>query len=169
MKCDVCHVREASVHLTEVVNDNVTKLHLCEECAKAKGEEMQSHFGLTDLLSSLMDFGPSLTHEEVQKSKVLKCKGCGMIYHDFQKSGKLGCSECYETFRKDLVVLLKKIHGSDKHVGKMPFVSKEAEADQEKIQRLKTELDQLILTEEFEKAVLVRDRIKDIENKMIGE
>jgi protein arginine kinase activator len=169
LKCDVCHVREATVHLTEVINDRVTKLHLCEECAKTKGEEMQSHFGLTDLLSGLMDFGPAVTKEEIGKNKVLKCAHCGMTYYDFQKNGKLGCSECYEAFKSDLGALLRKIHGSDKHVGKMPFVGKESEKDQETIQRLKAELNTLILTEEFEKAVILRDRIKELENKIIGE
>ena len=36
MICDVCGKKEATVHLTEIVNDKMTKLHLCEECATEK-------------------------------------------------------------------------------------------------------------------------------------
>jgi len=168
MKCDLCHIRVASVHLTEVINDQVTKLHLCEECAKTKGEEMQSHFGLTDLLGSLMEFEPSVSDDEVENELMVKCPSCGMTYHDFQKSGRLGCCKCYEVFRKELGELLRKIHGSDRHVGKMPFMGEKTVEDQKELKRLKTELDHLIKSEEFEKAAIMRDRVRELEEK-IGE
>jgi len=164
VRCDVCHAREATVHLTEVVNEEVTKLHLCENCAKAKSEEMQSHFGLTDLIASLMDFEPALPEEKPHEVAV-KCGKCGMTYHDFQKTGKLGCEECYEAFKKDLSGLLKKIHGADRHVGKMPVMSVGTASDQETLKRLHTELEELVRAEEFEKAAIIRDRIKDLEGK----
>lgn len=166
MKCDICGEKEATVHLTEVINEKVTKLHLCDGCAKQKGEEMQSHFGLGDLLSGLMDFGPAAAEEQVEEVAVAECSDCGMTYYDFQKTGRLGCGKCYETFSKDLSELLRKIHGSDRHVGKMPFRGEEVLKDQEDLQRLKSELNELIQSEEFEKAALLRDRIKDLENKL---
>ncbi|MFC1644132.1 UvrB/UvrC motif-containing protein [Candidatus Omnitrophota bacterium] len=166
MKCDACGIREASVHLTEVIDDKVTKLHLCEQCAKAKGEEMQAHFGLTDLLAGLMDLGPAVPEEKVKRRIELKCPACGMTYYDFQKTGRLGCGKCYATFAKKLSELLRKIHGSDKHVGKMPFKGKESLKDQQDMQRLKSELNELIRAEEFEKAALLRDRIKGLEEKL---
>ncbi|RKY42249.1 MAG: hypothetical protein DRP85_03470 [Candidatus Makaraimicrobium thalassicum] len=166
MKCDICGVREATVHLTEVVNDKVTKLHLCEQCAKAKSEEMQSHFGLTDLLSGLMDFGTSVPEGRIKKEVKVKCPVCGMTYYDFQRTGRLGCGRCYATFAKNMSELLRKIHGSDRHVGKMPFKGKEVLKEQQDIQRLKNELNELVRAEEFEKAALLRDRIKDLEKKL---
>ena len=169
MKCDICHVREATVHLTEVVNDKVTKLHLCEQCAKVKSKEMQSHFGLTDLLSGLMDLGPAMPEGQVKKDSAVKCPLCGMSYYDFQRTGRLGCGKCYEKFEKNLSVLLRKIHGSDKYIGKMPFKGESVLKDQQNIRRLKNELNELIQTEEFEKAALLRDRIKELEEKMGGE
>jgi len=168
MKCDICNEREATVHLTEVINDEVTKLHLCEECARRKSEEMQSHFGLTDLLSSLMDVGSAFPAEEKAQRVAKRCPSCGMTYQDFRETGRLGCGTCYETFEKNLSTLLRKIHGSDKHVGKMPYHGKKAEKDQDDLQRLKEELEELVRSEEFEKAALLRDRIKDLEKKIEG-
>jgi len=166
MKCEICQEREATVHLTEVINDKVAKLHLCEICAKEKSEEMQSHFGLTDLLAGLMDINPSIAKDPERGNMSIKCPQCGMTYQDFQNTGKLGCGECYETFKDELSGLLRKIHGSDRHVGKMPFMGEKAVDEQETLQRLRNELDELIRSEEFEKAVIVRDRIKNIEEKL---
>ncbi len=169
MKCNICEINEATVHLTEVVNDEVTKMHLCEECAKSKSQEMQSHFGLSDLLSGLVDLEPIVTEEEMGAEIGLKCPNCGMTYYDFQSTGKLGCGRCYEAFEPNLSELLIKIHGSDKHVGKMPIKGEKVLKEQQDFQRLKNELTKLIRAEEFEKAALLRDRIKDLAGQLNGE
>ncbi len=31
MLCDICHKVEATVHLTEIVDNQITELHHCEE------------------------------------------------------------------------------------------------------------------------------------------
>jgi protein arginine kinase activator len=118
MKCDAesCD-REATVHLTEIVNGNITKLHLCEDHAKQKGVEMEQHFGIADLLQGLAEYGaPPVEAGE----KRVKCPTCGMGYDDFKKIGRLGCGDCYQTFRESLAPLLKRIHGSNQHIGKSP-------------------------------------------------
>lgn len=167
MRCSICGIHGATVHLTEVINEKVTKLHLCEECAKAKSEEMQSHFGLTDLLSGLMDFGTSIGAEEPEFDVKLKCPACGMTYYNFQKIGRLGCGKCYEIFSGSLSELLRKIHGSDRHVGKSPLKRKKEEPVKKErgIQELKDELKKYVQAEEYEKAALLRDEIKAIERK----
>ena len=33
MSCEQCREREAVIHLTQIVNEQVTTLHLCERCA----------------------------------------------------------------------------------------------------------------------------------------
>ncbi|MFH1665399.1 MAG: UvrB/UvrC motif-containing protein [Candidatus Omnitrophota bacterium] len=166
MKCNICGLREATVHLTEVIDDEVTKLHLCEECTKTKSAEMQSHFGLTDLLTGLMDLNPAVGEGQETKGILVECPGCGMTYHDFQETGRLGCGKCYVTFKKKLSELLRKINGSDKHTGKMPFRGKKVLKDQEDLQRLKKELNELVQAEDFEKAALIRDRIREMEEKI---
>ncbi|MBU0571053.1 MAG: UvrB/UvrC motif-containing protein [Candidatus Omnitrophica bacterium] len=164
MKCDECGIREAAIHLTEVVNDKVTKLHLCEQCAREKSKEMQSHFGLTDLISGLMDFGPQQRQEAASpRGKGPTCGSCGMSYSEFQKFGKLGCGKCYEAFEDKFSSLLRSIHGSDKHIGKMPFRGTSVVPEQEKMRQLKEELEALIRSEEFEKAAVMRDRIRELE------
>jgi len=37
MLCDECKKNEAIIHFTQIVNNKVSKYHLCQECAKEKG------------------------------------------------------------------------------------------------------------------------------------
>lgn len=163
MLCDICGKSEATVHLTEIVNKEVTKLHLCETCARSKASEMEEHFGLAELLGGLADFGVQLESEEVKK---MKCPNCGFTYMDFKKIGRLGCGECYDTFSKNLTPLLKRIHGADQHYGKAPLKAKKIVKVRDDIQELKTLLQAAIHREEFEEAAKLRDQIKELEKKM---
>ena len=49
LKCDLCS-KPATVHLTQIVNNQVHKVDLCETCAQAKGVTDPSGFSLADLL-----------------------------------------------------------------------------------------------------------------------
>lgn len=165
-KCDSCGRHPATVHLTEVINDKVTKMHLCEECAKQKSQTMQSHFGLTDLLSGLMDLGDSLPGGAPGEDTGEACGVCGLDYFEFQKTGRLGCGTCYATFEEELSALLRKIHGSDRHTGKMPYRGVEHIKDQKRLTHLKNEMERAIQTEKFERAATLRDQIKELENEL---
>ena len=162
MLCDICGKKEATVHLTEIINEQVTKLHLCEECAKEKGAEMEEHFGLSDLLAGLSDMGPMPETEVVE---AVKCPNCGFTYKNFSKIGRIGCGECYEAFKKQLAPLLKRIHGADRHVGKIPLRAGKTAKDTKTLQELKMKLEKAIQTEEFEEAARLRDMIREMEKK----
>ncbi len=163
MQCDVCGKREATVHLTEIINDQVTKLHLCEECAKEKGAEMEEHFGLNDLLAGLADLGQTI---ESKAAEPIKCPKCNFTYQNFTKIGRFGCGECYEAFKKHLTPLLKRIHGTDRHIGKVPLMAGKTVKDTKNMQELRAKLDKAIQAEEFEEAAKLRDRIKELEGKL---
>ena len=155
--------KEATVHLTEIVNDQVTKLNLCEDCAREKGAEMEEHFGLSELLAGLTDIGTTV---EPETAITTKCPNCGLSYQNFRKIGRLGCSVCYDAFKKELTPLLKRIHGSDRHVGKVPLKGGKTIKDTRTLQDLKVQLDKAIQMEEFEEAAKLRDKIRDLENNM---
>jgi len=161
MNCDICNEKEASVHLTEIINGKVTELHLCEDCARKKGTQMEQHFGISDLLSGLADLSTPL---EVKEEPTLKCSNCGMGYNDFKKSGRFGCSECYETFKKHIPSLLKRIHGATKYVGDIPKTG-EFKVVRNELQQLRKELRSAIEKEDYEKAAEIRDEMKVLEKK----
>lgn len=167
MKCDVCQLRDATVHLTEIINDKVTKLHLCEECAREKSQEMEEHFGLADLLSGLTDLVPAMEKKEKVADIGIKCSSCGFTFENFRKMGRLGCPGCYETFKNQLSPLLKKIHGSDKHTGKAPSKKEAVGGKATKaglLIDLRVRLQKAVEAEEFEEAARLRDQIRALEN-----
>ena len=182
MLCDECGKNKATVHLTEIVNELITKLNLCESCAKNKGAEVEQHFGIADLLSALSDT------EQQQAASVAatgaaagaststsknKCPRCGLAYEDFKRVGRLGCAECYKAFRTSLVPLLKRIHGANQHIGKSPSPQavdemKTVHKRQEELDTAKTNLQKSVRNEEFEEAAALRDKIKFLEKKLKG-
>ena len=163
MVCDACKQQQATVHLTEIVNDQMTELHLCEACANQKGAQVESHFGLADLLAGLADVAKTQEVEGEVSGKT--CPSCGMTYEDFRKVGRLGCAECYPTFKRNLVSLLKRIHGSPHHLGKSPArLVKPAKAKLE-LAEMKSRLERAIEMEEFEDAARLRDQIRQLEQQ----
>lgn len=163
MLCDICGKNSATVHLTEIIDDQMTELHLCEECARQKSVQMEQQFGLSDLLGGLAEFEKPPAKEK--EAVALKCANCGLSYEDFKKIGRLGCGECYSAFKKYLGPLLKRIHGSSIHVGKSPFKVTGVLKKKIDLQDLRTKLQRTIEMEEFEEAAKIRDQLKELEKK----
>ncbi len=159
MLCDICGKKIATVHLTEIINGEVRELHLCEDCALKKSQEVQQQFSLGDILAGLVE---EVTTPEVREG--MKCSRCGMSYQEFRKIGRLGCSNCYLTFKTQLSQLLKAIHGSNTHQGKIPPTKIKLKIDIE-IEELKKRLKRAVELEEFEEAARIRDKIKELEKK----
>ncbi len=166
MLCDVCGKNPATVHLTEIIDEQMNELHLCEDCARHKSAAMEQQFGLSDLLAGMADFEkPSNKEEELVTTK---CPSCGLTYADFKKIGRLGCGECFNVFRKYLAPLLKRIHGSSQHIGKNPLKTKVVTRLYKKkagLPELKIQLQKAVSIEAFEEAARLRDQIKEIESK----
>ena len=165
MQCDICAKKKATVHLTEIVDEQMSEMHLCEDCAREKSIQMEQQFGLADLLAGLADFGKQV--KESEGGVKVKCPNCGLGYEEFRKFGRLGCSECYNSFSDQLGALLKKIHGSSRHLGKSPMKLPAVPAQEktDMLQDLKNQLTEAIRAENFEKAAALRDKIHELEKK----
>jgi len=164
MLCDICKKNDATVHLTEIVNDQMSELHLCEDCARQKSLAMEQQFGLNDLLAGMADFGKG--EKESETTINAKCPNCGLTYADFRKIGRLGCGECYSAFSKYLAPLLKRIHGSTQHTGKSPLKVTKGLKNEIDVQALRNRLQRAIAQEAFEEAAKLRDQIKEAEKKI---
>lgn len=165
MLCDICGKKQATVHLTEIVDDQMSELHLCEECARNKSAQMEQQFGLSDILAGMADFDKPVKAAETVS---LKCPNCGLTYAEFKKIGRLGCGDCYTAFRQYLAPLLKRIHGSSRHSGKMPEGAEtrpEQPRGKSEMQELRRRLLTAVEREDFEEAAGLRDRIRDLEEK----
>lgn len=164
MLCDICNKNQATVHLTEIVDEQMNELHLCEECARQKSSQMESQFGLSELLAGMAEFEKPTKEKELEFA-TLKCPNCGLTYSDFKKIGRLGCGGCYTAFKKYLGPLLKKIHGSSVHFGKSPFKAGRGVRKKIDLLELRDKLQKAVEAEEFEEAANIRDQIKNLEEK----
>ena len=171
MLCDNCGEREAAIHLTQIVNNSVTTLHLCEQCAADKGVETGASvakFPLGDFLASL---GKSGGAEQPDVAAGVACSFCGGTLKDFRETGRLGCAMCYTTFEPHLRDLLRRLHGSSQHVGERYAAApvagtgegREAGAAGPEAGELREQLKRAVEAENFELAALLRDKLKVLE------
>ncbi len=169
MQCDQCKEREAVVHLTQIVEEQVTTQHLCERCAAERGVESSTLVPKTPLGSFLAAMGKS---PDTRGSGTRgACTGCGATLQDFRETGRLGCGECYATFGAELRDLLRRLHGSTTHMGdryQAPGAAAESvqgdEAGAEDPSSgLREQLREAIAAEDFELAAELRDRLRSLE------
>ncbi|HEX7577982.1 MAG TPA: UvrB/UvrC motif-containing protein [Verrucomicrobiae bacterium] len=161
MLCTICKEKPATVHLTQIVGDKMQKLDLCEDCAKTKGINDPTSFGLADL-DLVLGLGASQQLEQAAGGVELKCPRCGFTQADFKKSGRLGCPECYATFAEGLAGLLKTMHKGTRHTGKAPEALRATRENADRLKTLQTKLARAIKDENYEQAAQLRDEIKQL-------
>jgi protein arginine kinase activator len=168
MNCEICKVRPAKVHYTEVVNNQMTKMNLCLECAEERGVDVHKggNFGLGDLVAGLIDTAVDADAERISK---VHCPSCGYQYSDFKRIGRLGCPDCYDAFESQLIAVLRHVHGSTQHAGKKATRQSERHAVREKVAALREDLTLAIRDEDYERAAAIRDEIRALETKVEGD
>ena len=174
MLCQICKRNEASVTIVKVVEMNKTDLNVCNDCANYLLGNTISSFtfsqnSINEILGNLLDAFVKYGRGEIFSSceRDIECSNCGLKYSEFVQTGKLGCSQCYEIFRKQLNPLLGRLHGSCQHKGKVPISIKVHFDRLSKIKEIKNKLQQSVLKEEYEKAAKFRDQIIE-EEKRVG-
>jgi len=147
--------------MQQYVNGQITQIHLCQECAAQPDSPLsfeQFLHGLLDMFSGMQQ------NVSPQKPETTyRCPVCGLSFEDFKRTGKLGCAECYQTFRREMDPILKNIQGSNRHEGKYPQKAGAGMLNRRKIDKLRLELTKAIEEEQYENAASLRDQIKELE------
>lgn len=167
MLCQNCNKRVAKIHFTKVVNDERIDTHLCEMCAQENMEfGYDNPFSINNFLMGLLDIpmGYSINGSKIDHHDIYKCNECGLAFEEFKHNGRLGCVQCYNTFKDNLVPIMKRLHGSIHHSGKLPQRVGGVLKVKREIEKLKKQLTKAIKEEEFEKAAQLRDKIRELEN-----
>lgn len=170
--CQECNKRPATLHFTKIINGEKTEFHFCEHCAREKGDHIpgSNTFSIHQLLSGLLNFEQPFSKEQALNKSVnqtLACEKCQMTYEQFARTGRFGCSNCYEAFGGKLDPLLKRVHsGNHQHAGKIPKRIGGAIHLKRRIGMLKEALQHHISREEFEQAAIVRDQIRSLESSL---
>lgn len=161
MLCEDCREKEAELQLTAIIDGAMRTLDLCSACASARGLTSSSSppAPLADFLAQL---GPEAPPGGEGSSE--PCPYCGITESDFRRTGRLGCPQCYAHFEPQLRSLLRRLHGSPQHVGKL-YMSAGSEAGDRiaRLSAMRRRLQRAVDTEDFELAAQLRDRIHEME------
>ena len=162
MLCEKCGKNSATTHIRSVINGEVFEKHLCGNCAASEGYGDIKANNLSQMLSSMFDNTSS--NPTISRTH---CSCCGSTFEDIAKHGKCGCPECYTTFYEQLLPYFKRVHGSIKHIGKIPMNVDKNETKADKVAELRKLLNRLVKEENYEQAAVVRDQIKQLEGEML--
>jgi protein arginine kinase activator len=157
MRCESCGEDDASVHLTQLLNGEMKKFHLCKDCAAKHGINVDDPVSLADLL-----FHPEPSEPASKAKSEPRCAQCHMRLGDFKKASRLGCPACYTSFSAELEPLLLGLHKRPLHTGKRPAGVRLEQDLQERTDLLSKGLKAAIAAEHFEEAARLRDEIKRV-------
>ena len=158
MKCEGCKEHEATVHYTEIDNDEKREIHLCENCYRQKLTPVHKMMDFTEVLQNLLQ---GAMHEHGSVASAI-CPTCGVSVAEFRAAGRLGCAQDYQVFNDTLKPLLEKMQHGIRHVGKVPARAGVELKRQNELLRLRRELERAVQREEYERAATLRDRIRKL-------
>lgn len=174
MLCDECGKNPAVFSVTITSGEGVSNRHLCSDCMK-KMESTLAGGNIHSFLSSILGMLSAANTEDTQPV----CSSCGLRFSEFERTGRLGCANCYKDFQKELGPMLQRIHGSSQHTGRTPAQqvcasaceaetdpkAKEAvptrqELNAQRIEELRQKMDEAVAVENFEAAAQYRDEMR---------
>jgi protein arginine kinase activator len=156
LKCDLCS-KPATVHLTQIVNNKVHKVDLCETCAQAKGVTDPSGFSLADLLvkaslnpEAAAPHGPALRTVAVSPRPTSRSTAASAAPRAIKPSAQWW-SRCW-----------KRCTSGTSHAGKVPRRALERKSLYDRLTKLELDLTEAIKSERYEDAARTRDEINRV-------
>ena len=160
MICDSCKERDAVIQVMQVTEKGQTRLNLCAKCAAEQNIETTVNEAKQSLYDHLLPAQKQLAGAAEARS----CPFCSSTLRDFKATGRLGCARCYTSFVGTLRDLLRRVHGSSRHVGKQYHAPTPVPAEGgSMLSELRERLRRAVENEQFELAAELRDRIKVME------
>ncbi|MGF1482881.1 MAG: UvrB/UvrC motif-containing protein [Opitutales bacterium] len=154
--CVICD-QPATVFVSFVRQGVLTKTAYCQHHAEQEGV-------LDDHAYNLLPQDAGATVEPLDSSP--KCPGCGCSQRDFERSGRVGCALCYESFADAIQPMLRRMHRDEKHLGKVPSQRLSSDLLQQRMAKAKEELEEAVRDEHYEAAARLRDEINDMQSQL---
>ncbi|KAF0094184.1 MAG: UvrB/UvrC protein [Puniceicoccaceae bacterium 5H] len=160
-QCKHCQ-KPATIHLTQIVDNKMHQVDLCEDCPFKQGVTDPEGFSLADFLMK----PPAVLSA---RQEALKCEECGFTPADFKKTGRFGCPHCYSTFSDLLQPMLRNMHKDVVHRGKTPERARQRVDIKRKLTEREEAMTQAISEENYEKAAEIRDEINELKKQLEAE
>lgn len=159
-----------SIHVTEVTNYQATEVkHMCTLCGLpyittegGPAFDPTAHQVFQVINSIIKD--PETQEGKIILSPQVGCPTCGLTLEEVLIIGKIGCADCYEHYKKELLPLIEKCQsGGLKHVGKVPKNIPPKKPSPELLKKLENDLKAAIAKEDYEQAGKLKDEIKKLQ------
>ncbi|MGA1204847.1 MAG: UvrB/UvrC motif-containing protein [Opitutales bacterium] len=151
-QCSQCN-KPATIHLTQILNNKIHKVDLCEDCPYKQGVTDPEGFSLADFLMK----DPA----SIGADPAAQCPTCGFTPADFKKSGRFGCPDCYSAFKEILKPMLTNMHKDTVHRGKVPEKALARMSRRRRLEQYQADLKNAIEAENYEEAARIRDLIAE--------
>ena len=140
MLCYNCKKREGVHAVSDAHGEEIV---LCEECYARLGAAAEYA-----ALSGIEEGG--------------RCPVCGRTYADYKRTGLVGCAVCYDTFREELLPVIRRMHGKMVHMGGHPLGDGKLYELLDERNRLRAELEGAIKRKDMAAADRLNKDIREI-------
>lgn len=169
MVCDLCGKREAIIFL-EKMNENIKKrINLCTLCATKRKIVMSDSVPPPP---QNVDAAFAEVAERERKnhpdSKTL-CPSCGANLYDIKQKGIIGCSECYEVFKNEIIEAMTQHGIYGPYTGTMPYRIEGFRSTLTIRSDIQAKLDAAVKAENYEKAAVYRDYLRALEKGSVAD
>lgn len=155
MLCEKCNKNKAIIKYTQNINGNKVDYNLCSNC-----------FNIINNNNFIYNFFSNNLLNNTYENK-LRCSLCNTTFDKFKNTGKIGCSNCYDVFKPKLDYIFNDIQEKNIHIGKKPKNIDLYNQNQNNINLLRDKLNIAIKNEDYEEAIKLRDKIRELEGSAI--
>lgn len=167
MTCDFCQERDAAFYIEQTGMNNVKRtLHICLECAEARGvtpdpRSVESRVGsLFEELSRIV--------QRAREADSRECPVCGTSLLSIKRNLRVGCPECYAIFKDNISALLRKQGVSGSYSGSMPQRLRSFKSVLTDRIQIQAKLEESLKKEDYEKAAIYRDYLRALEKQPVA-
>jgi protein arginine kinase activator len=165
MLCTLCGRNQATIEFEGLIDGKSVKFSLCDECVKSIDIESalnRPHFSVDDLLSAL---SASMGKGNGSATGADVCSGCGLTIEEFSRDQRPRCPQCLKAFSSRLRPILRKANASNREAALRGAAAALQEDKARELNALNDELRKAVKLEEYERAAVLRDRIKALEKE----
>jgi len=156
VKCEICHLNDATRAINRKVDGEMRELFVCDSCAATAASPASGGPGpslprsITDIL-----FSVGLRLPGAHGVEDATCPVCGMDRGEVRATHRLGCPRCYSVFGADIRTFLSEQVPAEPRSREDPGLA----MHKRELRQLRAELGRAVAEERYEDAAAISARI----------